>query len=107
MNGMVNGNVEMRNMMAEHFLNRPPMISQGIHANGSNGMNNGMNMMVPYYPTHQHNAFNNYSNDYGCDGMFDMVKKSKKKKKRKKYYSSSEDSSSDEDDNKNSKKTKN
>ena len=72
MNGMVNGNVEMRNMMAEQFLNRPPMMSQGIHANGSNGMN----MMVPYYPTHQHNAFNNYSNDYGGDGMFDMVKKS-------------------------------
>ena len=94
MHGMP-GNVEMRNMLENQFVNRAPS-----------------NMMMPYFPMHQNNlagAFNNCGND--MSEMLPLTTKKKRKKKKKKYYSSSsEESSSDdsssEDDNKKKKKKK-
>ena len=58
MNGMqgMQGNVEMRNMMAEQFLNRAPTMNQNVERN----------MMMPYFPMHHNNlqgAFNSCGNE--------------------------------------------
>ena len=58
MNGMqgMQGNVEMRNMLAEQFLNRAPTMNHSADRN----------MMMPYFPMHHnnlHGVFNSYGNE--------------------------------------------
>ena len=76
-------NVEMRNLIAEQFLNRNAMggNAMGGNAMGGNAMggyNKNMQMM-PYAMTAQHN--NNLYGDFN-----DCAKPAKKKKRRKKRY---------------------
>ena len=102
----INGNVEVRNMIAEQILN--PMQRQ---MNGHQGM--APNMMMPYYPM-QHNSygggFNNCASDMG--ELIKAPRKKKNKKKKKRYYYSSssstdsDDSSSDEESKKKKKRSK-
>ena len=73
----INGNVEVRNMIAENFLN--PMPRQ---MNAHQGM--APNMMMPYYPMQPNSlggAFNNCVADMGELVAAPQKKKNKKKKK--------------------------
>ena len=82
-NKRVGNNVEMRNFIADQFLNRNPMGNQNM-------------CMMPYamsaqaMPAQQQNLYSQFND---C-----VPQEQKKKKKRKKYYySSSDDSSSSEE----------
>ena len=111
MQGM-QGNVEMRNLLANQFLNRAPNMNQMVP--NMNQMAPNMNQMAAYngmqFIPMQQGQYNNCGN-----GMGEMAavpnKKKRRKRKKKKYYSSSSnssssssDSSSDEEKKKKSKK---
>ena len=89
MQGM-QGNMEMRNMLANQFLNRAPNMYQMATYN-----------TMPFFPMQQ-GQFNNCGNGMGEMGAITNKKKRRKKKKKKNSSSSSSssdssESSSDED----------